>query len=1365
MWRAFLRLGVKRPRRTCGKIIVMIVLVVCSSIELYTQYCIHTGLYANNIKNRIQVNKALSLHSLLEMYGRVDHNQKGVISITNQQKPAIIEQKTPHHRPGLVDIPHLTSARTLIAMPTHDRIGYVQLTLLALRKTFYDGDLHIFDDMSIEYGYKEIQEWAPNAKIHPGLISKLGPDANTRRIMQFFLNEPTKYDVLIILDSDMLVAPGWWQMYKDGLNAAPGVLSLYRSGAPKHYSIDCNSIVCREPSMGNAGSVWRRSIAEKFMHDMPDRIGGFDWGWSEWCTKNNIPMHALKMSALLHIGMHGTWSRETTQEKSVGFPMETLELNIRTPAERFLKGGKPTAWMKKSTETVESREKDTDSHLRQRTIWIISSEKRAWTLDLVLKSLVKAKLLGEKNVIVSIDRDSPEITFLLERYKNLEIISHPFSCARNPNSFPGNDPSLNINYKGDTYGNPRSLTATCWKHHWWWLMHEAWKKSPERVCFLEDDIIVHPQAREWLSQTFTGHVKLTKNPIAVPWCMTRKEWNMIDKNEFCTHDDYNWDQTIAWMMEKSQAGPNKAIVPDPALSMHIGDCDGWDSGGRRRPCDDGEISKIRLRAYSWLNQSFTITTKTSKWLPAHTRPNGGWGHPRDHKHCLEVAGMQKNETELKIAAILHIRIYEADKAKITRNELKEWHDFMRFAGVDHFYVYEGAQTTAETVDQMYDDMKDVTYHKWQVTIPDKDKVNAYQHAADNYKHYEWHIAFDVDEIPFSTRDTTPGFLKRILKKYVTQNPTVSEFSFNNYLMLGIHTSDNHYYERYVRRTIFPANNLVKPIYKPACIKAQLHHNALKCGTHKSFVDTDLRMNHYWGGRLQGFVGNLSLKWNGKTQDDRSIYTILNQIYTNKRGIQYLEVAGESLKYAIVVPSVYRNNNTYLKICLESLHKTKPANVPVFLVNGNNPPEKHTFLLEWCKTHPAYQCITPDKIPTEYFSEVIKKDKRGDKEIYLKWRSTETEHAIFGLKAAMNKNTERIIFLQDDTFIHANLFTEIDLHQQDEVICLYKSHYCGMVGYALTRNFVQYFLNKVDADKSTMPIDWILDKSITSYGTKKAHLDLINHLKKISSRTVFQENITSSQHTSNPPERKKKCGLITFLSGGKCGSTTLAILMKHKYPDYNIYDPASVFLDAGKELCGALPECDKNKHYILDACPTRLSQSRAKASLKMDPDAVGVLLVRNQPDALLSLFRDRASLGGASSDANDWASKNIRHSAYDFYGILMDARAWGFKNIVVVHNHELQSDAAVAQVLKRIFFAAGLPPPTPSKAILTNNAGGGEGSRYRPGKLSSAMRVTIENEWKEKNNLFFKETGVRIQQNSSVLLQTWSNGYARLPHDK
>lgn len=220
----------------------------------------------------------------------------------------------------------------------------------------------------------------------------------------------------------------------------------------------------------------------------------------------------------------------------------------------------------------------------------------------------------------------------------------------------------------------------------------------------------------------------------------------------------------------------------------------------------------------------------------------------------------------------------------------------------------------------------------------------------------------------------------------------------------------------------------------------------------------------------------------------------------------LHLAGNGIKYSIVIPSLYRNNNTYLKICLESLHKIKPENIPVFLVNGNNPPEKHTFLLEWCNNHPAYQCITPKTIPSTYFLEVIKQDKRNDTESYLKWRSTETEHAMFGIKEASKKNAERILFIQDDTFIHSNLFTKIELHQHDEIICLYKSNYCGMVGYALSRNFVQHFIKNINPNKMTMPIDWILDKSVISYGKKKIQLNLVDHLGKISSKTTFQDVI-------------------------------------------------------------------------------------------------------------------------------------------------------------------------------------------------------------------------------------------------------------------
>jgi len=258
-------------------------------------------------------------------------------------------------------------------------------------------------------------------------------------------------------------------------------------------------------------------------------------------------------------------------------------------------------------------------------LWVIPAFKRAWSLDLVLKSLA-----SQNHILVSKDADSSAIDAVLKQY-HAEVIEHPWSCSRHPKQFPAQDESLNANYKGDTYGNPRSSWATCLKHHWWWMMKQAWARKPERVCVLEDDTVIHPQAFEWLAGQ-EGNLKLTPDEIAVPWCMTAKEWSAIDPKAFCEHDDYNWDQTIAWMKEK--AHHNTATVPSTALSMHVGDCGGWDAGGRAQTCTVEKIAAIRQRVSKWRATSLTTTSLHKKWLTAHTKPNGGWGHPKDWSHCL-----------------------------------------------------------------------------------------------------------------------------------------------------------------------------------------------------------------------------------------------------------------------------------------------------------------------------------------------------------------------------------------------------------------------------------------------------------------------------------------------------------------------------------------------------------------------------------------------------------------------------------------------------------------------------------------------------------------------------------------------------------
>ena len=251
----------------------------------------------------------------------------------------------------------------VVAVPTHNRIGYVQLTSAALKGGAEN--VWIFDDKSSEYSKDELRQWYGTEHVWQSK-KHLKADAMARHILEWFLT--TKYDVLVLLDSDLLVSPNWLSKLRDGLRESTGLLSVYRSGAPKHKSSSCDAVLCRQPSMGNAGTVWRRALAKRMLSEMPARDGGFDWGWSEWCAKNKVPMEALKESAVLHIGMYGSWSHESSAEKSVGFPMDKLAADIRRQAETFLKGRKPNA--------IGKLNKQTNKHNQLQAIHINGGKKR-----------------------------------------------------------------------------------------------------------------------------------------------------------------------------------------------------------------------------------------------------------------------------------------------------------------------------------------------------------------------------------------------------------------------------------------------------------------------------------------------------------------------------------------------------------------------------------------------------------------------------------------------------------------------------------------------------------------------------------------------------------------------------------------------------------------------------------------------------------------------------------------------------------------------------------------------------------------------------------------------------------------------------
>ena len=240
-----------------------------------------------------------------------------------------------------------------------------------------------------------------------------------------------------------------------------------------------------------------------------------------------------------------------------------------------------------------------------------------------------------------------------------------------------------------------------------------------------------------------------------------------------------------------------------------------------------------------------------------------------------------------LTAVLLVRIYTTDLAKLSSREMIQWFQYLRYAGFQHVYVYDAYVKPTESqrdVIQPFVQSGFATYIDWSVHNPysiQGTQVSAYQDCIDKFgKDSQWQAAIDIDEYPFSPRDTNENFMARFLGEYSRNNPDVSEITMKNYLFLGKPIDDASeplLIARIRRRTHRPANPLVKPIYKPKDIAwAQVHHNGVRSGSSMDSPEELLRMNHYWGARLQNW-GDDTPKVLKMTQPDYSIEPIVKRI--------------------------------------------------------------------------------------------------------------------------------------------------------------------------------------------------------------------------------------------------------------------------------------------------------------------------------------------------------------------------------------------------------------------------------------------------------------------------------------------------------
>lgn len=241
-----------------------------------------------------------------------------------------------------------------------------------------------------------------------------------------------------------------------------------------------------------------------------------------------------------------------------------------------------------------------------------------------------------------------------------------------------------------------------------------------------------------------------------------------------------------------------------------------------------------------------------------------------------------------LTAVLLVRIYVTDKAQPSSREMLQWLVYMRYAGVEHVYIYDAYVLPNETQRKVLAPLIDegyVTYINWHHrAFPFSSyhtQIAAYSDCNIRWGNTStWMIASDIDEYPFSPIGFKPGFLKRFILTFIARNKNVSEISLKNYPFLGKPLDDAKqplFCGRFLRRTLYPFNDRVKAIYQPMKVwSVGVHHNIMKIGRTKEADGDEIRLNHYWGARLQGW-GDDTPEIISMTVSDRSIETIIREI--------------------------------------------------------------------------------------------------------------------------------------------------------------------------------------------------------------------------------------------------------------------------------------------------------------------------------------------------------------------------------------------------------------------------------------------------------------------------------------------------------
>lgn len=262
---------------------------------------------------------------------------------------------------------------------------------------------------------------------------------------------------------------------------------------------------------------------------------------------------------------------------------------------------------------------------------------------------------------------------------------------------------------------------------------------------------------------------------------------------------------------------------------------------------------------------------------------------QENTHCLSWC-QRKTGTDgfYFLSAVLLVRIYSSDLAQLSTRELLQWLYYLSYAGFEHVYVYDAYVFKNESqksalgflIKQGFVTYVDWSHKAYPYSVSGTQE-SAYQDCLNKWGNLSrWQSSFDIDEYPFCPQDTKPNFMQRFIANFSSERPDVSQITMQNFLFLGKPLNDQQHpllIDRLKRRTHEPANALVKPIYKTAHVThTGVHHHDLGNGISEDADPRRIRLNHYWGARLQNW-GEDTPEILAKTTADTTMQEIIENL--------------------------------------------------------------------------------------------------------------------------------------------------------------------------------------------------------------------------------------------------------------------------------------------------------------------------------------------------------------------------------------------------------------------------------------------------------------------------------------------------------